>query len=164
MTLRKIIFLFLALLLPVAVFVFLKTFGRNEFQVPVRHAEGTIEVPVNCQFQYATPYRIADSIMTVLHLNRNDSLFVFYFDASLNTAMDRVAVQFQDAPITILSSGQVAGRTDARLVEECVLLMPADSSVALVDHQRRIRGYYDGRDRDEIDRLIVEIKIILKQY
>ena len=164
MTLRKITFLFLALLLPVGVFVFLKTFGRNEFEVPVRHAEGTIEVPLNCQFEYATPYRIADSIMTVLNLNRNDSVFVFYFDASLKTAMNRVAVQFEEAPITIVSSEQVAQRTDARLLQECVLLMPADSSVALVDHQRRIRGYYDGRDRDEIDRLIVESKIILKQY
>jgi hypothetical protein len=39
-----------------------------------------------------------------------------------------------------------------------------EASVALVDHKNRIRGYYDGKDRDEVDRLIVEMKIILKQY
>jgi hypothetical protein len=42
--------------------------------------------------------------------------------------------------------------------------MSGDTSVALVDHKNRIRGYYDGIDRDEADRLIVEMKIILKQY
>jgi len=43
-------------------------------------------------------------------------------------------------------------------------LMDAGSSIALVDHLGRIRGYYRGDDRDEVDRLIVEMKIILKQY
>jgi hypothetical protein len=42
--------------------------------------------------------------------------------------------------------------------------MPPDSAVTIVDNQNRIRGYYDATDRDEVDRLIVEIKIILKQY
>ena len=164
MTLRKITFLFLALLLPVGIFVFLKIFGRNEFQVPVRHQEGRIEVSPNCQFEYAAPYRIADSVVTALKLNRNDSLFVFYFDPSLITAMNRVAVEFDQALISIVSFDDVSKRMDPRLVRECVLLMPADSSIALADHRLRIRGYYNGQERDEIDRLIVEIKIILKQY
>lgn len=30
----------------------------------------------------------------------------------------------------------------------------------LVDGQKRIRGYYDGTDRDEVDRLIMEIDIL----
>jgi protein SCO1 len=33
----------------------------------------------------------------------------------------------------------------------------------LVDKNRRIRGYYDGTDREEVDRLIVEMKI-LKEF
>jgi protein SCO1/2 len=31
----------------------------------------------------------------------------------------------------------------------------------LIDEQGRVRGYYDGVDREEVDRLVVEIKILL---
>jgi hypothetical protein len=34
----------------------------------------------------------------------------------------------------------------------------------LVDSKRRIRGQYDLKDRDEVDRLITEVAIIFKQY
>lgn len=36
--------------------------------------------------------------------------------------------------------------------------------IILVDQQKRIRGYYDGTDREEIDRLITEINILLDEY
>jgi hypothetical protein len=46
----------------------------------------------------------------------------------------------------------------------CALLLKSPWKVVLIDDQRRIRGYYDPEDRDEMDRLIVELKILLKQY
>lgn len=36
--------------------------------------------------------------------------------------------------------------------------------VVLIDKERRIRGYYGGTERKEIDRLITEIQILLKEY
>lgn len=36
--------------------------------------------------------------------------------------------------------------------------------IILVDGERRIRGYYDGTDREDIDRLITEINILLGNY
>lgn len=36
--------------------------------------------------------------------------------------------------------------------------------IILVDQQKRIRGYYDGTDREDIDRLITEINILLGEY
>lgn len=36
--------------------------------------------------------------------------------------------------------------------------------LVLIDKERRIRGYYNGEDREEIDRLIVEINILLANY
>jgi len=164
MTFRKIIFLFLALLLPAAVFVFLKLFGRNEFHVPVLLEQGNVAAPANCDFPYTTPYRVPDSVFTTLDKNQGDSLYVFYFDLSLNTAMDRVTVEFGDAPVQLVSPSRLPENTNVRVLKECVLLMEPGISVALVDHRNRIRGYYDGSDRDEVDRLIVEMKIILKQY
>lgn len=35
--------------------------------------------------------------------------------------------------------------------------------VVLVDSQRRIRGYYSGTDREDVDRLITEMKILLEE-
>jgi protein SCO1/2 len=34
----------------------------------------------------------------------------------------------------------------------------------LVDKERRIRGYYSGTSRQEVDRLITEIQLLLKEY
>ena len=161
---KKAILLTLALLLPVAVFIFLKIFGRNEFQVPVLHQEQNIDVPENCNFQYTSPYRVADSVIANIGLNKKDSLYVFYFDPSLNTAMKRVSVEFAGASLRIVSATDFSGDTDLSVMRQCVLLMKSPASVALLDHRNLIRGYYDGTDRDEVDRLIVEIKIILKQY
>lgn len=36
--------------------------------------------------------------------------------------------------------------------------------VVLIDKEKRIRGYYSGTSRKEIDRLITEIQILLKEY
>jgi protein SCO1/2 len=35
--------------------------------------------------------------------------------------------------------------------------------VILVDSQRRIRGYYSGTDREDVDRLITEMKILIEE-
>jgi hypothetical protein len=42
--------------------------------------------------------------------------------------------------------------------------MPEESDVVLVDFEKRIRGQYDVSSLEEMDRLIVEMKIILKRY
>lgn len=160
---KKILLLSLALILPVFIFIFLKIFGRNEFQVPVMHQESTIAPSADCDFQYATPYRVPDSVFTTAGLTGKDSLYVFYFDPVLNTAMKRVSVEFAGAPVKVVSPDAFP-RKDHRFLRECLLLMTQGTSVALADHKHRIRGYYNGTDLEEVDRLIVEIKIILKKY
>jgi hypothetical protein len=44
------------------------------------------------------------------------------------------------------------------------LLSQSPNNIVLIDEQKRIRGHYDGTDRDELDRLEAEINIILKKY
>ena len=34
----------------------------------------------------------------------------------------------------------------------------------LIDPDRRIRGFYDGTDRDEINRLLDEIDMLIQEY
>ena len=57
----------------------------------------------------------------------------------------------------------------------CGFVLPAQEGVSgsddfihsdrfvLVDSQRRIRGYYSGTDRSDVDRLVVEMKILLQE-
>lgn len=160
---KKIIFLTLALLFPVVVFVFLKIFGRNEFRVPLMHQKGKIDPPENCDFSYRIPYTTPDSLIDILNLKTKDSLYLFYFDPSINSAMKRVSTAATWLPVRIVDPSAFPRGTDLRIIKQCVLLMEPPASVALVDHKNRIRGYYDGSDRDEVDRLLVEIEIILKQ-
>lgn len=161
---KKIIILILALLLPVTLFIFLKLFGRNEFQTPVLHEKAVPEVSGECDFRYATPYRLADSVLDAFSRNGRDSLYVFTFDNSHADGMQRVKATFGDEAIEVIDPREVEARFDPTFLRRCVLLLQGDTAVALVDHQGRIRGYYDAKDRDEVDRLIVEMKIILKQY
>jgi hypothetical protein len=48
--------------------------------------------------------------------------------------------------------------------KKCVFLVNEPWQAVLLDQDKRIRGYYDLRNRDEEDRLRVELKILLKKY
>lgn len=161
---KKIIFLILALLLPGTIFVFLKLFGRNEFQVPVLHEKSVPDVSDHCDFAYSTPYRMPDSILTSVDPRRNDSVYVFNFDRRVDEAMQRISEEFRDHPVRVITTSRFPSGFDPAILRECVFLMRGDTSVVVVDNSNRIRGYYYASDRDEVDRMIVEIKIILKQY
>ena len=68
----KVLFLFLALGLPIVVFVFLKLFGKNQFAVAPLFQD-SIQSPVGCNsFAYQTPYTIPDSLLTKLEWNSID--------------------------------------------------------------------------------------------
>lgn len=49
-------------------------------------------------------------------------------------------------------------------VYACDLFLQTPWTTVLLDDQRRIRGYYDPKTRDEVDRMIVELKILLNKY
>ena len=161
---KKLIFLIAALLLPVAVFLFLKMFGRNEFRVPPLHQEGDISAPSECDYVYPTPYILPDSIADQLEIDNRDSLYIIWFDPKLNAALKRVSDATVHASLRLLPPVTFQNRSDLNVLQRCVLLMKPPASVVMVDHKRRIRGYYDAGDREEMDRLQVEIDIILKNY
>jgi protein SCO1/2 len=61
----------------------------------------------------------------------------------------------------------VADSTSIKQFARCGLILDFDytdvqinNTLVLVDEQRRIRGYYDALDLDEVDRLMLELKIL----
>lgn len=175
---KKTLYLFLALALPGLIFVFLKFFGKNEFDVPVYYQEGLPKDSI-CLINSSTPYKVPDSIFRELKstkpgLSRIIAVYPFIKDdlSELNRIVekfkgDKVEVLIisgvPNLPKTTLPVTQLDYASFGKLVA-CSLWVREPWSVVLVDDQNQIRGYYDGSRRDEMDRLDLELNIILKKY
>jgi hypothetical protein len=159
---KKNIFLFLALALPVLIFLFLKMFGKNEFEVPLLHEQGVNGRIEGCDFDYSKPYRLPDSVFNKIDPANNAPLIIVNFSENVSSRLQRIADDFKADSVVIKDGTQ--GSLHIPLVKRCAFVLQDPSTIVLVDDQKRIRGYYDGTDRDELDRLDDEISIILKKY
>jgi hypothetical protein len=158
---KKIILLSLALLLPICIFLFLKIFGKNQFDVPLLFQEGKIDVPSHCNLDLTAPYVLPDSIMNALASGNDAPLYILDF---AETDLSRIREQFDKDQVEIKNASDLAQtQTDLNFLRDCIVLLKEPANIVLID-QRTIRGYYNGNKRDEIDRLLVEINIILKKY
>jgi hypothetical protein len=159
---KKILFLFLALIFPVLVFVFLKFFGRNEFEVPVLHKDS---VGVNnCGVKYATPYLLPDSIAELVFSVGNAQLYLLNFSSD-EAVLKRLGEELNTNDLKLINpSVNLSSLKDQEFIRRCVLLVPEGHDMVLIDSLKQIRGYYNSQNLDEVDRLIMEVKIILKQY
>ncbi len=171
---RKVTLLVLALLLPVMVFVFLHYFGKNEFVVPVFYETPTDTIPSGCKIdQY--PYQVRSSKTEI-----RDVTVVFfasgltvdeYTDAMFQ--LSRLENEFREDAPTLVTFGRMdvdpdnqnklLANADYEHEQKCVFLVGANR-IVLVDANRYIRGLYKDASLKEIDRLILELKIIKKQY
>jgi hypothetical protein len=157
MKIRKLILLSLALLLPVCIFLFLKFFGKNQFDVPVLYDHGVTEKPVDCNGEYDSPYYLADSIFRTISTEKVPA-YVINFSPEQKVVADRVMEEFSAADVKIISPDF------SDEVKKCGLLLKKPYDVVLVDDKKQIRGYYVADKREEIDRLLIELSIILKKY
>lgn len=176
--------MFLALLLPVMIFLFLKTFGKNEFEVPVLFADS---VGVACEeYTYKIPYVIEDSVLKKLSWNEEDSLTIIVFEDG-NTIdqherkiqMERVFTEFKNTPLQIvrISGSSRIAKSDNRIVNislsepdfqrmrDCNFLLSGLNNTVIIDRHKRIRGQYNLLKREDADRMIMqEMNILLKRY
>lgn len=188
MNLKKILFLFLALLLPVLIFIFLKSFGKNEFTVPPLFEKAVEASHAECaSLGYTVPYVVNDSALTRLTWGNNDSLTLVVFDDTLrgnpknNTIqIVRFLNEFGTVRVNLISqledtdaqNGlQESGSTHINMSKKqfsiyrnCVFLLKLSDNATLVDRNGGIRGQYNLSDREDADRLILEMKILLKKY
>jgi hypothetical protein len=153
MQFKKFVYLSLAFLLPIGLFLFLKFFGKNEFSVPVFYESGAIVQPAGCDLKLA-PYRIAPNIVAEASLPK---VIV------LRPPLDNVTrTRLNDTFAEKITIHELDSLLDNK--KKCIFITQSIDSLVLLDDQNYIRGYYKAGNRDEMDRLVVELKILLKKY
>jgi hypothetical protein len=162
MNLKKSVLLFLALLFPACVFLFLKFFGKNEFAVPPLYTDSVPDGAKECGVNVALPYHIPDHVKSSLFVTP-DSLILIHFGeltAGAEKQFERVsneygkAIKLQLMPV----SDSIAH------LRTCVFFLKGRYDLVLVDHVGLIRGQYILDDREEVDRLLMELAILYKKY
>lgn len=180
----KPVFLFLALLLPVCIFTFLKIFGNNQFDIPlyyqteeelleIKTACDNIDIPYTLNFERFDVFEstanipvLDNQITVVAYILNPDNNHVF----SMLSLKERLGDTFQMIIFSDNFSNDIIKNQNfisfkvgdnAKNFWHCGLLSNEYEKWVLIDSKRRIRGYYEVTE-EEIDRLIVEIKILLE--
>ncbi|MEO1052584.1 MAG: hypothetical protein AAFX87_18270 [Bacteroidota bacterium] len=193
----KIIFLSLTIAIPVCIFLFLKYFGSNHFQIPMYYENGVDTTFTDCSFSnipHTIPtfgFNSLDSVQITDEVLK-DRITVIEFStvecnipcAERKNQLSRVLDRFNPGEIQLISlfdleSGKLAhelkkgfnatenwhflagNRSDVQELMQCGTVMNSIDQVVLIDDQLRIRGYYTATDIEDIDRLILEIKILM---
>ncbi|NOS93829.1 MAG: hypothetical protein HOP30_18075 [Cyclobacteriaceae bacterium] len=158
---RKNVLLSVALLLPVLVFIFLKFFGKNKFDIPVFHQD-RIELIGDCNLNYAVPYRVPVEVLTSLNCVLWDPSVIVFSDL-VGESKSRLETEIQTKKLNLIVAKGLVSEEELRKLS-CVFILPPETNAVLVDGEQRIRGYYKLNDRDETDRLLVELKILFNEY
>lgn len=164
---KKVLYLFLALLLPALVFVFLKYAGRNEFNIPVYFEEGVTNPPLGCEQNYAKPYLIANSIWPIKEgIQGQANVLVFPARGlDFNKLKSAIDEEFGPGKVWLKEACLLAkDSVTCNVWRKCIFLVEQPNQTVLMDKEGRLRGYYDLQLREEVDRLRVELKILMKKY
>ncbi len=159
MNIKKVVILVVGLVLPIGIFLFLKIFGENKFEVvPLFQTElpASAKDCRDIQFPYFIPTEIVDKFIT-----KENGVSVVLMDSDL-AVLSRIFDQFSSDPVSIKkidASTTMLGKS----LKTCVFLLHDPYDIVLFDKQGIVRGQYYSGDRDEIDRLILELSIILKK-
>lgn len=204
----KAVFLVIILGIPALIFVFLKMFGVNQFDLPVYYENGVDTAFTDCEFKKGQ-HVIPDfsfpgfSSQQVSNDYLDGAFLVVYFSQDfkdeishrVNMGLARVQGSLETAdPVRIVSiQPKTAGKQDVPINEladkygaaestwfidyakpdytnrlaRCGFVIDFDTTganinkmIVLADKEGRIRGYFNGLDGEEIERLIVELKIL----
>lgn len=169
----KVTFLVITLIIPLAIFVFLRLFGKNHFDIPIYYEHG-VEVKFDGCSNSKDQFHVSDTLVS----KDRPTLVMFYrqrqdFDQNiLANQLERLHELYGNAlPQVVLYTSEALDR-DGTVVKQletdqlesvmhCGFATDTLNQYILTDSQRRIRGYY-STDLEEVDRLVVEIKILLE--
>jgi protein SCO1/2 len=203
------------LLIPVLIFLFLKGFGKNEYDLPVFFQNGVDNPFQECPVSDSSQHYIPEFTFTNQDgqpVGRADmegkiTIVDFFFTSCpsicpvMSKELERVNDHFRDEPLVQLLSISIdpsfdtpeilkayaaehhaipgkwhflSGTKEATFqLARCGFVLPAldgngvpddfvhSDKFILIDDQGRIRGYYSGTTREEVDLLMLETKILL---
>lgn len=190
----------LMLALPVLLWLFLKLFGQNQFDIPLYYPHG-LDSLANCNNTTA-PHQVSQLSLENLQgasvdenaLSGKVNIIYFLPDNCADTCLlvleelAKLQKVFEAQPsVQLLTIGShhdqitlqsLSQRYRAQpkkwqflmsgmpTIKRCQFALPLKNisiaeTLILIDSKRRIRGYYVGTEPDEVDRLTVEIKILL---
>ena len=154
---RKGFVLLFALLFPVIIFLFLKFFGENEYELSV----------YNSSCSYSIENLFSDS-----NINSNNIKILDVRVSDDNLLIDNYInkLDISDEIKVITLSDQSRNlkwlniKVDSLLIKNlttCIENIVFDKSfILLLDNKNNVRGYFSSSDRREIERLDVEIDIL----
>ena len=203
------------LLIPVLIFMFLKGFGTNEYDLPIYFQNGVDNPFRECPSSDTTQHYIPDfsftnqngEMMGRQEMEGKITVVDFFFTSCpsicpiMSKEMERVNDMFRDEPgVQIMSISidpeydtpeilkEYAERHNATpgkwhflsgpkeetyQLARCGFVIPTvdgngvpddfvhSDKFMLIDELGRIRGYYSGTNREEVDLLILETKVLL---
>jgi protein SCO1/2 len=203
------------LLVPVVIFLFLRSFGNNQYDIPILFQDGVEDPLGDCNMVESGQHFIPDFTLTdqdghirgknemsdkitivdffftscpsicpimSTELERVDDAFrnddeIQIYSISIDPEYDTPEVLSEYAKLHMATPGKWFFLTgDKSLIynlARCGFLLPTidgkgepeefvhSDKFALIDGQGRIRGYYSGTNREDVDKLILETKILL---
>ena len=158
---KKGFILLFSLLFPIIVFLFLKFYGQNEYELSVYNSSCSeiIDEYIINDFNRKNNIRIVDIRMT-----DNDILVDNYINKlEINDEIEVITLSNKLRTLNWLNI--VVERGLIERLSGCIENEYLDKSfVLLLDKQNRVRGHFYSADRKDIERLDVEIDILLLQY
>lgn len=149
---RKLITLFLALALPVLIFLFLKFFGKNQFDLTVFHTDNSAW-PQECSPPASYPY--IPEVQGVVSVAAGKPFVVLLTELEPE-ARQRLPVEMDTVAMPLVHPHKT--------ISPCLFGAPSGTAAVMIDGNGAVRGIFAALDRDETDRLIMESKILLKDY
>lgn len=139
--------------------MFLRMFGKNEFDVPALYQDKAPIANSSCQHTYQFPYRVVDSVMTKITAENKQLYLIHFADVT-----PRMKQEITDVEISFVAANDFGSNAELERLKKCVLVVPGGEDLVVVDSDGKIRGYYTSTNREEIDRLLLELEILLKKY
>ena len=158
---KKGFILLFSLLFPIIVFLFLKFYGQNEYELSVYNSSCSevIDEYIINDFNRKNNIRIVD-----IRLTNNDILVDNYINKlGINDQIEVITLSNKLRNLNWLNL--VVDKVLIERLSECIQNEYFDKSfILLLDKQNRVRGHFYSADRKEIERLDVEIDILLLEY
>ena len=154
---RKGFVLLFALLFPVIIFLFLKFFGENEYELSVYNS--------TCSFSIENLFsdsNINSNNIKILDVRvSDDNLLIDNYINKLDISDEIIVITLSDQPRNLKWLNIKVDRLLIKNLTTCIENVVFDKSfILLMDNKNNVRGYFNSADRREIERLDVEIDIL----